>query len=235
MKSVIKYLSYLIVTFFILILVALLFFLYSPKSLDWLAHKIAAPYGFKYSRLSGTILNGIEIENLMFKNRPLLNKMTLTWDLVPLLYNNLSLKQFSIDALDINNTYIAIDSFIDTNNTEDFSLPFSISINKLALHPKPFDINDVGFKSIALTGNELYFYGDGIDVTGLILNIESNISNIFLDIDIKEKHVKVKQLEIHDINAIVFDQIIKKMIAVNLHKAIQREIEPEIIKQRAGY
>ena len=67
LKSVIKYLSYLIITFFILTLSALLFFLYSPRSLNWIANKISTPYGFKYSHLSGTLLNGVEVENLTFK------------------------------------------------------------------------------------------------------------------------------------------------------------------------
>ena len=124
MKSVIKYLSYLIVTFFILTLTTLLFFLYSPKSLDWVAQKISTTYGFKYSRLTGTVLHGIEVENLTFKNKALFKTMILKWDLVPLLSNNLSLKKLTIDALDVNHTYIAIDSFLDKNSTEDLSLPF---------------------------------------------------------------------------------------------------------------
>ena len=131
MKSVIKYLSYTIITFFILTLTALLFFLYSPKTFDWLAHKISTPYGFAYSRLSGTLLNGIEVEKLTFKNKPLLEKIILKWDLLPLLTNNLSLKQLSIDALDVNNTQIAIDSFLEKIIQKIFLYLFPLALTNL--------------------------------------------------------------------------------------------------------
>ena len=237
LKRVLNWIGYVFLTMLILTITTVLFLLISPKTLPWVADKIAVEYGFTYKHLSGSVLTGVRIEALRHKNELILDTLDVGWDPLPLLNNEIYLTHLNVEGLDVDQTESVIDDFYDPepdDSNSSFSFPFTLSVDKVALQVKPFVWSGIGFKNIVLQGEDLIYYGNGLDADALTLSLESNVTNISMNVSMQEKDVKVSTLKITDIDTIAWDSVIRTMITGNLHKAIAQEVEPEVEKQRAG-
>jgi len=231
LKSLFKYIS----TLFILTITIVLFLLYSPKALDWTANKLSSQYHFTYKKLSGSLLTGLNIENLSFKNKLLLDRFEVSWNPFSLLTNTVSIHTLSIDGLSIESSKDIMQFFsTDQENDNTFSFPLDIEIENFNMNIDAFKQYDIDFKRISAEGKTLTYYGHGTDIDNLNLDIKSDVADISLNLKSHNKIVVVEDLKVLDVDSVELQSVIKTMIAVNLHKAIQEEVEPEVVKQRAG-
>jgi len=203
--------------------------------MNWIADRVALQYAFSYQDLSGSLFSGLSVQSLRYKNELIINKLNLTWNPASLLKNKILLTHLNIEGLNVEHTKTMLEDFSDpTSEDTNSSFPYSLLLESLTLQIKAFDESGIGFKNIEIQGKDLRYDENSLDVDALSLNVESNVSNISLKIGIKDKNVRIRSLKIVDIDTIALDAVIRKMIAVNLHKAIQKEVAPEIEKQRAG-
>ena len=225
-------------TLIILTVTFVLFVLFSPKALNWAADEIAPGYDISYKDLSGSFFTGLKVKDLRFKNEPIIQTLELTWDPTALLSNEILLHTLSIDGLSVPSSQAFAQTFFsnvtDQKNNPLFNFPLPISIKSLTLNINAFKQYDIDVKKISAEGKALDYYGNGINMEDLSLTVKSNVTNISLNMRVENKMVKVKELKVLDIDTVSLENAIKTMIAVNLHQAIQEEIEPEVEKQRAG-
>ena len=238
MTRVVKWIKYVLLTLIILTITTILFLLNSTKTIQWAADTYAPKYGFGYKQISGGLLTGLEVEELTFKNDKLLDSLKVSWNPASLLYNRVSLTHLEASGLDVKNITKTVETFVPEKLKEEdsrpFVLPVSIGVGELHLTVKPFDEIGIGFKDISLDGEDIVYYGEGVDINEMFLSIDTNVTNIKLSGGIQEKNIRVKKLSILDIDTIAFEDVIKKMIAIRIQEKIVEQVEPEIKQYRAG-
>ena len=238
MKQPLKWISYTFLTFILISFVIILFLLNSTKTVQWAADTYAPQYGFGYKKISGGLLTGVEVEELTFNNDKLLDNLKVSWNPASLLFNRISLTHLEASGLDIKNITKTVDTLVPEKskevNVSDFILPVSIGVGELHLSVKPFDEIGIAFKEITLDGEDILFYGEGINADELSFFMDSNVTNIKLIGGVQEKKVRVETLSILDIDTISLEDVIREMIAIRLQEKIVEQVEPEIRDYRAG-
>jgi len=130
-----------------------------------------------------------------------------------------------------------VDTFTPTTSNKERSsleLPFNVGIGDFNVTVKPFNESGIGFKTISLDGEGIFYYGTGVNIDDLSLFIDSNITNIELSGEVKEKKVRIKKLNIVDVDTIAIDDVIETMIAMKIDREIVEIVEPEIDDYKAG-
>ncbi|MEA3419535.1 MAG: translocation/assembly module TamB domain-containing protein [Campylobacterota bacterium] len=238
MKRVFKWIGYVLLTLIIVTVTTLLFLLNSTKTIQWAADIYAPQYGFSYKQISGGLLTGLEVDGLTFKDDKLLDSLKVGWNPAALLYKKVSITHLDASGLDVETITKVVEAFIPAEPKEDdngsFVLPVSIGMGELHLTVKPFEAKGIAFKSIALDGKDLDYYGKGINIDDLSLSIENNVTTLQLNGGIKDKKARVKKLTISDIDTMAFYEFMKKMIAIQMHKKIQKAADPVIRRYKAG-
>jgi len=224
-------------TLLILTAATLIFLLISPKTLSYLAETYAPQYGFSYNNLSGSLLRGLDVEKLSYKNNLLFKHLHMTWNPVLLLDNKISLRALHVQGIDAQEIQTMIrDLNMSSDGNSSFVLPRVIHIDTLALQVDPFEAYDVTFEHISLKGTGFTYkekYRDHINVDALSLLIDSNITTLKLEGQIKEKEVKLSDVKFLNTNALAVKTVLEKLIAVNIHKKIAKAVEPEVDKYKA--
>ncbi|WP_415406856.1 translocation/assembly module TamB domain-containing protein [Sulfurovum sp. CS9] len=237
LKKVLKWIGYTLLTLIVLTVTIVLFLLNSTKTIQWAADTYAPQYGFAYKQISGGLLTGLEVEELTFKNDKLLDHLKIGWNPAAILYKKISITHLDANGLDVDNIDKIIEAFTSTEPEEDngsFVLPVTVGVGDLHLTVKPFEKNGIAFKTIALDGKNMLYYGKGVNIDDLVLSIQNNIATIQLNGRFKDKKVRIKKLSISDIDTNEFQDVIKKMIAIKIHKEIQEVAEPVIKRHKAG-
>jgi outer membrane protein assembly factor BamA len=200
---------------------------------QWVADTYGPHYNLGYKKISGTLLTGLEVEELTFKGDKLLDSLKVSWNPISLLYNRVSLSYLDANGLNVKNIKTAVESFIP-KKAEIYAFPFSIGVSESHMTFKPFDEIGIGFKEISLNGKSFIYYGEGINIEDFSLFIDSDVFRIKLDAGVKDKKMRVKNLSILDLDTIAFQDLIKKMIDYNIYDEIEEKVDPEIKKYRAG-
>ncbi|RLA70711.1 MAG: hypothetical protein DRG09_02410, partial [Epsilonproteobacteria bacterium] len=238
MKIVWDRIWYTLLMLIALSVIVVFFLLNSTKTIEWVANTYAPQYGFGYKKISGGLLTGLEVEALTFKNATLVDSLKLGWNPASLLYNKISITHLHANGLNVEKIKKVVDTFASTDEKkEDNStliLPVTIGLGEFNVTVKPFDESGIGFQHIALAGEGIVYYGEGINIDDLSLVIDTNVTNIQLRGMIEEKKIRIKKLSIVDIDTIAFEDVIKKMIAIKIDDAIVEKVEPEIEEYKAG-
>ncbi|NOR55107.1 MAG: hypothetical protein GQ531_02755, partial [Sulfurovum sp.] len=225
-------------TFFTLILftiITALFLLNSTKTIQWAADTYAPEYGFGYKQISGGLLTGLEVKALTFKNELLVDTLNLGWNPASLLYNKLSITHLEANGLNVENIKKVVEAFTTEEETDsEFVMPVSVGVGQLTLTVKPFEESGIEVRDITLDGEGIFYYGEGVNIDDLSLSIDTNVTNIELSGGIDEKHIRIKKLSIVDVDTIAFQDVIEKMIALNIVEEIVEEVEPEVAQYKAG-
>ena len=237
MKSAFKWTGYLFLTFIILTLTALLFLLNSKKTIQWAADTYAPQYGFGYTKISGSLLTGLEVKELTFKNDSLLNSLKVRWNPVAILYNNISITHLEVNGVNVEPLKKIVEVFIPTEAKENgsrFVLPVTIAVGELNVTVNPFQESGIGFKTITLNGEDIVYDGKYVNMDDLSLSIDTNVTTIAINAELEEKALRIKALSILDIDTLAFPEVVKKMISINLYEDIVERVEPEVEDYKAG-
>ncbi|MCD6212388.1 MAG: translocation/assembly module TamB domain-containing protein, partial [Sulfurovum sp.] len=237
LQKVLKWIGYTFLTLIILTFTSILFLLTSTQTLQWAADRYAPKYGFAYKQISGALLTGLEVEELTFKNERLLDSLKVGWNPASILYNKVSITHLEASGLNVENIKKVVKAFVPTEPEEDnssFILPFTIGVGEVKLEVDPFEWSGIGFKDISLDVKDIVYYGEGVDIDDLSLSIDTNVTTIELSGEIQEKNVRVKKLNILDIDTIAFQDVIEQMIDIKIHEEIVELVEPEVEHYKAG-
>ena len=237
LRRVIHRFTYLVLVLIIVSISTLLFLLNSTKMLQWAADTYGPHYHLGYKEISGSLLSGIEIQELTFEEELLLDHLKIGWNPAALLYKRVSFTHLEASGLHVNHIGTTAKKLLPQKakeNQHPLVIPFSIGVEALRLTIKPFEESGIGFKDGLLEGKEIVYYGEGIDVDELLLSIDSNLTTIQLTGGIDDKEIKVEELRILNFDTLAFEDVIKKMIAIRLQEKIVEQVEPEIEDYRAG-
>ena len=105
-------------------------------ALNYFANKIADKYKLKYEGIGGSIITGIYVNKISYKNRLLADKISVKYNILNLLDTSPDISSLRADKLNISNIKNFIDSFPKSRGSS--SLNFKI--DKIFLNIAPYDI-----------------------------------------------------------------------------------------------
>jgi len=216
LKNIFKWLGYTLLTLFVLIIIAIVFISTSSRLVEFGADTFAPKYGFSYNRVSGSLLSGVEVEKLRFKDRDILEEFNFSWNPATLLYNRLSITDIKIIGADIDNIKYTAESFTssDSPNTKqekeksEFKIPISIGLDNIHIDIKPFIENDITIENLSLDTDGILYDGS-ISINSFKLIADTNITDIKVIGNLYDRKVEVVNLSIKDINSVAIENIIK--------------------------
>lgn len=190
----------------LIILGLLLFFVAnSPLAIKKVADIFAGDYNITYDDIKGSVLSGIEIENLQFQNKKLAKKIKLKWN-----PNTLVAKTITINTLDIEDANVdVIKGMIASFSTEEnasgiednaSSFDYAIKINNIELSLLPFIQNNIAIGKATLKSKMISYKTDAFYVDDLDFVLDTNISNLTLKGSMKEQIAMLSNLNLRDVN-----------------------------------
>ncbi len=233
MRRLWRWFRYIVLTITILATASLVFLINSNWTVQSLAERYAPQYTLGYKRLTGTVLEGIELEGITFENSLLANKLTLRWDLFSLLKAELKLHTLDIQGLQSHNLQTLLEKLSLNESDPSNKPPFSLHIEKVYISMVPFEQSGIGFREILLKGQDLVYDRKYINLSKFLLNVDSNVTTLQLEGNLHHKKIRVTKLDIRDIDTEAFPNIVKNLIAINFPQEIVRHVEPEIEDYKA--
>jgi len=224
---------YIVLTVILFATVSLFFLLTSNQVLQSLADRYAPQYNIGYKSISGTVLDGIEVEGITFDKHLVAEKLTLNWDLFSLLNADLKIHTLDAEGVHANNLQTLLDKLSLNGNDQLKKFPFSFQIEKTHISVHPFEQSGIGFREIVLNGQDLVYDHEYINIARLLLAVDSNVTILQMEGNIYQKKIKIAKLDILDIDTKAFPNIVKNLIAINFPQEIVRHVEPEIEDYKA--
>ena len=183
----------------------LFFAVNSPLVVQKAADAFAGDYNITYDDIKGNALTGIEIVNPKFKNKKLAKNLQLKWN-----PNTLVAKQISVAKLhvaDANWDVIKgmIDSFSSEENTTQAdsngsSFDFTVNVKNIDLNLEPFSEQNIYISKASLTSDALNYDENGLDIEGLDFILDTNVTNISLRGELKQRVVTLSDATLADVN-----------------------------------
>ncbi len=238
MKKFFKWIGYIFLSLFVIVVATVLFLLNSTKTIEWAADKYAPQYGFGYKKISGGLLTGLEVEELTFEDDILLDQFKIGWNPVPLLHKKVSVTHLSATQLNVDTIQKVIKAFAsDKPKKEDnstFELPVSIGLSDLHLSVKPFTETGVGFEKVTLDAKKLFLHETYLDVDSLKFIVDTNITNMHLSAKVEDDIVRVKDFSVLNIDSLALKSVVMAIKEKEMHKEVQEHTEDVIERHNKG-
>ncbi len=181
-----------------------LFVISNKETLDFILKRVAKEYEISYTKTHGTLLTGITLENIKYKNSTFIKKIVLDWRITPLFYKKLSFKKIEIDNLN----YSLLKSILEKKEREgkrkqsSFKIPFfdSIDIKKLYFSLHDFSKRNLKAKKIYLEADKIWSDFKDLKISDFKINLKSNIADILLKGFWEDKNIYVNLLKIENLD-----------------------------------
>ena len=212
MKKTFKWIGYISLSTLLIISIVILYIGTSTQIIDLVAQKYAPKYGFSYSKLSGSLITGVEVERLTFKDRELLERFNFSWNPATLLYKRVSITDIELKGLNIDSVKYTVDSFATDKKEKrseksELNLPLSISLDNIEIDTNPFIESGIEFKIIKVEVEDILF-NNAISIGNFNLMVDSNITDISVNGSLEGQEVTISNLSLKDINSVAIEQII---------------------------
>ncbi len=225
-----KKLFYSFITFFIVIIIALVVVANSSWVIKTAADKFAPDYKISYDDITGNVFTGIKILGLKYDNKLLSKKVKFSWNPSKILYKRLAINELSVYELDVNVVKGVIASFSSTEDNSSVSkestpLPIVLLVDKIHLDLKPFKDQGVEFIATNLDLEDIQYANDDVSLGSLLVDVKTDISNIKILASLEDGKVEVELLEVKEIDSVNIEKIFLSKNENNISEDIK---EPEI-------
>ena len=182
------------------------------------AQKYAPNYNLSYSRIYGNAITGIQIDDLAYQNKPLAKHIILHWNPNGLVQKNIIFSNLTLKKTNVKHIKSFIKSFEkkdDANKTQekkDKSSPFAFKIkaHSIIIELEPYEEEElaIAFSKTSLKVDNLVFDTKGIEIEDLVLNIESNLSEVYLQASLLNHKLNIKSLRIKDLDTLALESLL---------------------------
>lgn len=180
-----KKLFYGLIVFFIVLISAVGFAANSSFVIKKAADAFAPEYNISYDDISGNIFTGITVKGLKYDDKILSEKIKFSWNPSKLLYKRVVINALTIEGLDVNVTKALIDSFPSDDSSASEPLPVVIIVDEVHLDVAPFAEEGISFSKTVLDAKDIMYANDTLDIKDLTLQIDTNLTNISYEGNIK--------------------------------------------------
>ncbi len=200
-----------IIVYLLAIVIILGVLVYFIANSPWVIQKVvdtfAPDFNITYSRIYGNALTGVEIDNIEYKNMPLVKHARLKWNPDALLRKEIVLNHLGLDAVNVDTSKEFISDFASDDNESPSSFYFDVYVANLAIAISPFVEEGIAFENIALKAKDIFYSSDKIEVGSAGVLVDSNITKISLNASLEEGVVEVELLDIKALDILAIEQL----------------------------
>ena len=187
---------------------ALFFVANSPLVIKKVADTFAPDYNISYDSIKGNALTGVEIENPQFKDKPLAKNIVLKWNPNTLVAKKITVDKLYIDDADVDVIKSLIASFeTDDNASESNGSDFTVQANNINLSTKPFNEKGIHISKARVKSEMLEFTSDGLTLQGFELELDTNVTKIFLKGHLEKQVITLEDTKIKDVNITALEKL----------------------------
>ena len=169
------YLSYRnVVLFYLATLVLLGVLLTNKEIVPFLALKYAGEYGVKYSKVEGTLLFGVKVQDLRYEDFLSAKSISIRYDFLSLLRLSPKISRISSDSL-----YLNVDKIPSSDSNESSGFNMAFAVKKILLKNLTIEY-DKALYGFDLNATKIDFQ-ETLSVKKIALNFKSSYGNVLLD------------------------------------------------------
>ena len=214
MKKIINGISYLFFAIIFISIALIIFVGTSQRVIEWTAQKYAPQYEFSYSQLSGTLFSGIEVKELAFRDKKLVDLVGFGWNPLSLLYNRVTITHLEVLGIEVDAIKNTAKEFASDEpkpeNNSSFVMPVAIGISSVNITVNSFEQNSIEIENISLESKDIVLK-EYIDIEKFLLNIDTNISSLTIDGQLENQKAKISQISLEKIDIIEIRKIIDSL------------------------
>ena len=179
----------------------------SPLVIKKVANTLAPDFNISYSSIHGNAITGIEIENLAYNHKPMVEHIILKWNPSGLLKKEILVNKIEVKKANIDTIKALIASFPTDDNESSEPFLFGIKVQHAKVSLDPFVEQNITFKSVVLEAADVYYSSENIEVPIVKLSIDSNISKLHVDAGLHEGIVNIKTLYLSDVDTLALERL----------------------------
>ncbi len=198
-----KKIFYSFLTFFVVLIVAIVFAANSSFVIKKAADRFAPDYKISYDDITGNVFTGVKISGLKFDGKTLTENIKFSWNPSKILYKRVAINEISVEALDVNVVKELIASFptSDDNSTSE-PLPVVVLVDKVHVSVNSFEEQGILISKTLLDVEDVMYANDEIGIDHLILKADTNVTNVLLEASLDDGKLEINKLLIEDVDTV---------------------------------
>ncbi len=206
----------------LILFVLLLFIATDARTIKMIADQSLSSSKFTYASIEGNFITGLEIKDLAYNNKTLVDSAILHWNPISLMYKKITLTQLDAKGVDIEHIIKMIDGFDrKKESSSSFSLPLSLSAERIHLDINPYVYAGVKLDSFLFETDKIEIDTDMlIDADNLYLYFKSDIVNVELMGDIDESKVSLTNVNLREIGSREIAYFVREIRKINKNNKI---------------
>ncbi len=220
-----------LIEFFLFIMVLLLFIITDSRTIRIASDNFLHEYNISYSKISGNLFSGIELTNLRYQNKRLLESAKIHWNPLALTHKTIEVTQLDIQGVESSEILRLLASLPPPKSSSSkLKIDLSIVVKKINLSAKPFERYGIQFKNISLGTNRLSMDKKMRISSDLIyLSLDSDLANCELTGRFNQKDLNLNELSLMEIDPKAITRLVR-----NLRQAKRRKAKKRTIHQQAS-
>ncbi len=199
-----KKVTYLLIFIEISLLISafILFLASNKETFDFLIKEISKKYELSYKKTRGTLLTGIVLEDVKYKNTPLAKEIILDWKIMPLFYKKLSFKKIKIDRLN----FSILEKILKNKKTKKNKKPLkiwflnSLDIDKLYFLGVDFANKNLKIKKLYIEADKIQTNFKDLKISNFKISLNSNIADAKVEGLWENKNIYLNILKIRNLD-----------------------------------
>ncbi len=223
--------------FLLLIFVFLLFLLTNRQTLDFVLGEICKKYELNYEKAEGSLLTGVKLEKLYYKNSPFAKEVVVDWRILPLFYKRVSFSELKLSSLNVD-TALKFSQRFQSNDRKDKpqkdnaflkSIPFEIEAKKIYLSLSPYSYKEFDMKSFVFEIDDFKTNLEDFYIKRFGYFLKSNFLSLKIEGFLKDRNVYVKNLDAENID---LDSVLKSSLVRNKNENPKKSEKKSDFKEK---
>ena len=187
---------------FLLISAFILFLISNKETFDFLIREISKKYEISYKKTSGTLLTGIVLEDVKYKNTLLAKEIVLDWKITPLFYKKLSFEKIKINKLNFSTLNRILKNKKTKKDKKSLEIWFlnSLDIDKLYFLGIDFINRNLKIKKLYIEADKIQTNFKDLKISNFKIDLKSNIANAKVEGLWENKNIYLNILKIKNLD-----------------------------------
>ena len=208
--------------------VLVIFIVTDSRTIKVLAQE-TLPAEFTYQNIEGNFFTGLTLRELSYQDKKLFSSAKVRWNPLTLLNQQITLKEFNAQGVEIENIRYMLENFESNSSTQESDFYFSLLLKNIHLDINPYVYEGVKFSSFVFETDRV-----AIDKSFLLntkpikLSFDSDLVDLKLKAYFKNSNLLVEELSLKEIDSKEISKLFKRLKRKNKSKKKSLENQKNI-------
>ncbi|CAA6824316.1 MAG: Unknown protein [uncultured Sulfurovum sp.] len=200
----------------LILAVLLLFIITDSRTIKYIAQTSLDSSGLNYENIEGNLFDGLEIQQLSYKNKPLFASALIHWNPLTLFYDKITITKLDAKGIEVDNIITMLNNIQSKESDKIGALDFTITLNDTHFDINPYVYKKVKFSSFVFeTGKIDIDKNLSVNAKTLYLKFDSDIVNVKMKGTIKENNLLIDTVNLKNISTKEITKLIHQLKSNN--------------------